>query len=76
MEMENHQLDCRGLNCPMPIVRVSQAMNKLEEGEVLAVQADDPAFRADIEAWAKMTGHQILSIEDGQVTLARLKRCA
>jgi tRNA 2-thiouridine synthesizing protein A len=74
--MENHQLDCRGLNCPMPIVRVSQAMNKLAEGEVLAVQADDPAFRADIEAWAQMTGHQILSIEDGQVTLARLKRCA
>ncbi len=74
--MENNELDCRGLNCPMPIVRVSQAMNKIEPGEELTVQADDPAFRADIEAWALMTGHVIVSIDEGAITLARIRRCA
>jgi TusA-related sulfurtransferase len=72
--METQQLDCRGLNCPMPIVRVSQAMNSLEAGAELEVQADDPAFRADIEAWAKMTGNEVVSIEEGPVTVALLKR--
>jgi len=74
--MENHELDCRGLNCPMPIVRISQVMNGLEAGEVLTVQADDPAFRADVEAWAQMTGNELLSIEEGPVTTANLKRSA
>ncbi|MHC4380175.1 MAG: sulfurtransferase TusA family protein [Planctomycetota bacterium] len=72
--MPKHRLDCRGLNCPMPIVRISQAMNGLEAGEVLQVQADDPAFRDDIEAWAQMTGNQLLSIEEGEITTADLKR--
>ena len=74
--MENHELDCCGLNCPMPIVRISQAMNGLEAGEVLKVQADDPAFRADVEAWAQMTGNELLSIDEGPVTIANLKRSA
>lgn len=60
----------------MPIVRISQAMNGLEAGEVLKVQADDPAFRADIEAWVQMTGNELLSIEEGSVTTANLKRSA
>ena len=60
----------------MPIVRISQAMNGLEAGEVLTVQADDPAFRADVEAWAQMTGNELLSIEEGPVTTANLKRSA
>lgn len=61
----------------MPIVRISQAMNGLEAGEVLKVQADDPAFRADVEAWAQMTGNELLSVdEDGPITTANLKRSA
>jgi TusA-related sulfurtransferase len=59
----------------MPIVRISQAMNDLDDGDVLDVQADDPAFRADIEAWAQMTGNEILSLEEGAITTAQLKRC-
>jgi tRNA 2-thiouridine synthesizing protein A len=74
--MEENEIDCRGLNCPMPIVRVSQAMNQMEPGEELTVQADDPAFRADIEAWAQMTGNVILVLEESKVTLARIRRCA
>ena len=74
--MEAQELDCRGLNCPMPIVRISQAMKDLAPGSVLEVQADDPAFKADIEAWAQMTGNRLLSLDEGAITKARLERCA
>ncbi|HFE44979.1 MAG TPA: sulfurtransferase TusA family protein, partial [Nannocystis exedens] len=38
-----HELDCKGLNCPMPIVRLSQAMRTLAAGESITIFADDPA---------------------------------
>jgi len=44
-------LDCTGLNCPMPIVRLSQAMRGIESGAKIVIEANDPAFRADLEAW-------------------------
>ncbi len=58
-----HELDCKGLNCPMPIVRLSQAMRKLAAGESITIFADDPAFRADLEAWVRRFGHTITSFE-------------
>lgn len=58
-------LDCRGLSCPMPIVRVSRAMKSLPTGETLTVLASDPAFRSDLEAWVKKLGHELVSFEDG-----------
>lgn len=57
--MAAHELDCKGLNCPMPIVRLSQAMRRLTAGEVIVIEADDPAFRADLEAWVRRFGHVI-----------------
>ncbi len=74
--MSATELDCRGLNCPMPIVRVSRAMAALEEGAVLVVHADDPAFPADIVAWAQLTGHELLEIDGEAACTARLKRVA
>ncbi len=46
----------------------------MEDGEDQQVQAEDPAFRDDIEAWAEMTGNQLLSIEEGETTTTDLKR--
>lgn len=60
----NQTLDCRGMKCPMPIVRISRAYKELEGGQVLAVEADDPAFRADVEAWATKIGARIVEIEE------------
>jgi tRNA 2-thiouridine synthesizing protein A len=64
------KLDCLGMRCPMPIVRLSMAMKPLEPGALIEVSADDPVFRPDIEAWARKTGHSIESFEttDGIVT--------
>jgi len=68
-------LDCRGLNCPMPIVKISQAMKGLVPGDMLTVMASDPSFGADIEAWTRKMNHQIVSfIEENGVQTAVLCR--
>ena len=58
----------------MPIVRVSQKIRTMAPGDELVVDADDPAFKADIEAWAQMTGHKVVSLVEGEVTTAVLRR--
>lgn len=64
----NVMLDAKGLACPMPIVKTKKAMNELEAGLVLEVQATDKGSKADIKAWAESTGHQYLgTIEEANV---------
>ena len=72
--MREERLDCRGLACPVPIVRISQAMKTLAADAILTVEADDPAFPADIRAWAQMTGHELVSLDEGEVIIAKVKR--
>ncbi|MFD1779149.1 sulfurtransferase TusA family protein [Fredinandcohnia salidurans] len=64
----NFVLDAKGLACPMPIVKTKKAMNNLEGGQVLEVQATDKGSKADLKAWAESTGHQYLgTLEEGDV---------
>jgi tRNA 2-thiouridine synthesizing protein A len=63
-------LDCTGLNCPMPIVRLSQAMRGIESGAKIVIEANDPAFRADLEAWVRRFGHTILAFDEGSISRA------
>jgi len=57
------ELDCVGLYCPMPIAQTKEEIDKLELGQVLKVEADDPAAEEDIKRWAKRVGHEILKFE-------------
>jgi tRNA 2-thiouridine synthesizing protein A len=57
-------LDCVGLYCPMPIVKTSQQIKKMNVGEVLEVIADDKGIRQDIPAWCKTTGNEFMGIEE------------
>jgi rhodanese-related sulfurtransferase/TusA-related sulfurtransferase len=71
----NFLLDAKGLACPMPIVKTKKVMNDLQAGQVLEVQATDKGSKADIQAWAKSTGHQYLgTIEDGDVLKHYLRK--
>lgn len=56
-------LDLRGLLCPMPMVKVSQNINKVEVGGVIKAVATDAGAMADIPAWAKSTGNEVLQAE-------------
>ena len=57
------ELDCVGYYCPMPIAMTKEEIDKIEVGQVLKVEADDPAAEEDIKRWAKRTGHEILKFK-------------
>ena len=57
------EIDCVGLFCPMPIANTKEAIEKIKTGEILKLEADDPAAEEDIKAWAKRTGHKIIKLE-------------
>lgn len=57
------EIDCIGLYCPMPIAMTKERIESLKIGEVLKVEADDPAAEEDIKAWAKRTTHEIIKFE-------------
>ncbi len=48
------RLDCRGLRCPLPVIRLATGIGDVAVGDVVAVLADDPATRADVPAWCRM----------------------
>ena len=54
-------LDARGLNCPLPIVKTKKALNDLTSGQVLRVASTDSGSIKDMEAFAKQTGNELLS---------------
>lgn len=67
--------DAQGLACPMPIVRTKKAMEEIRPGQVLEVQATDRGSVADIQGWARNTGHQYLGTkEDGDVLKHYLRK--
>lgn len=54
------ELDARGLNCPLPILKAKKAINSINSGEVLKIIATDPGSVKDFEAFAKQTGHELM----------------
>ena len=55
------ELDARGLNCPLPILRTKKALADLQPGQVLKVIATDPGAVKDFQAFSRQTGHELLS---------------
>jgi tRNA 2-thiouridine synthesizing protein A len=63
------ELDCVGYYCPMPIGMTKEEIDKIEIGQILKVEADDPAAEEDIKRWAKRTGQEIVRFEKEGVLL-------
>ncbi|HJL65729.1 MAG: sulfurtransferase TusA family protein [Arenicellales bacterium] len=57
----DQELDARGLNCPLPILRAKKALNDLNGGEVLKILSTDPGSVKDFDAFAQQTGNELLS---------------
>ncbi len=53
-------LDTRGLNCPLPILRAKKSMNELAHGQVIRITATDPGSVKDFESFCKQTGNELL----------------
>ena len=62
--MADKTLDCKGMVCPMPIVKTSKAIKEMSSGQNLEVLSTDKAFEADIQAWCKQTGNTLSSFSD------------
>lgn len=60
----NRILECEGLACPLPVVRTKKAIDELNTGEVLEVRATDRGSVADLQGWAKRTGHQYIGLKE------------
>ena len=52
------ELDCRGLRCPLPVVRLAKSIEDVPVGGLVGVVAEDPAARSDVPAWCRMRGQE------------------
>ncbi len=65
---EVRELDLKGLNCPMPLLKAKKALNEMTGGELLRVYATDPGSVRDFEVFARQSGNALLeSSEDAGV---------
>ncbi len=68
-------VDCRGMNCPMPVLKVKRVVDGLQVGQIIKLEATDPGTKADIPAWAKRTGNEVLSMsEEGGLFIFYVKK--
>jgi len=57
------ELDCRGMSCPLPVLKTKKAMDGLTSGQVLKLIATDPGSVNDMNAWTRRTGNPLLAAE-------------
>jgi len=69
------KINACGLQCPGPIVKLSEALQKAEDGELIEISTTDPAFAGDIEAYCRRTGHVFLGLRSEKgISTAQLQK--
>ena len=61
--MPKQTLDLRGLLCPLPVVKIAQAIKTVGVGDEIEATATDPGVLADIPAWARSSGNELISMD-------------
>jgi tRNA 2-thiouridine synthesizing protein A len=73
--MQAHQeLDTRGLNCPLPILKAKKALAEMSTGEVLRVISTDPGSMRDFQAFARQTGNELVEQTSGNAEFVHVIR--
>ena len=68
-------LDCKGLSCPMPIIKLAKTMKTLSSGQVLRMMGTDPGSKDDVPKWCAKTGNEFLGVtEEGGVNTFYIKK--
>ena len=71
----DRELDARGLNCPLPILRTKKSLNDMATGQILKIVATDPGSVRDFQAFSRQTGNQLLlSNESGGEYLFMMRK--
>lgn len=69
------ELDCKNLICPMPIIKLAQAIKLVDIGGSVRMEATDAGSKHDVPAWARRTGHELLEArEEGRVFVYLVRR--
>ena len=68
------ELDTRGLNCPLPILKAKKALADMSSGEVLKVMATDPGSVRDFQAFARQTGNELVQQDTAGAEFAHYLR--
>ena len=56
----NETLDCRGLSCPMPLLKTKKAIGKMKSGDILEILGTDPGTKNDLPSFANKSGNEYL----------------
>jgi TusA-related sulfurtransferase len=73
--MQAHkELDTRGLNCPLPILKAKKALADMTSGQVLRVVSTDPGSVRDFQAFARQTGNELVEQSTGAGDFVHLLR--
>ena len=71
----DHTLDCKGLSCPMPILKLAKEIKNIEVGQVLELPGTDPGSKTDVPKWCEKTGNEFLeAIEESGVYKYYIRR--
>jgi len=65
-------LNCKGMNCPMPIIKTKKAIEGLTIGQVLLVEATDAGSKSDIPALLKRTGNELIEMKESEGVISFL----
>ncbi|HXZ24430.1 MAG TPA: sulfurtransferase TusA family protein [Methanomassiliicoccales archaeon] len=72
---KDESLDCKGLMCPMPIVRLAKKMKEMQVGKILELVVDDPGSKEDVPAWCSRTGNELVEMkQEGNVFYYYIKK--
>jgi TusA-related sulfurtransferase len=68
------ELDTRGLNCPLPILKAKKMLSEMNSGEVLKVVSTDPGSIRDFQAFARQTGNELIEQISGSAEFVHVIR--
>jgi len=61
----NEELDCRGMNCPLPVLKTKKALKTMATGDILKVISTDAGSIADMAAFSRRTGNEVVEQSEG-----------
>ncbi|MFL6288737.1 MAG: sulfurtransferase TusA family protein [Actinomycetes bacterium] len=68
----NVDLDCRGLLCPLPVIKLAKTLPTVDIGDTVTVLADDPAAATDIPAWCRMRSQDLVEAHQDRYVVRRI----
>jgi tRNA 2-thiouridine synthesizing protein A len=58
------ELDCKGLSCPMPVLKTKKKLDEMQVGQVLKMISTDAGSKSDVSALVKRTGHELVNVQE------------